>query len=234
MAQACFADLRKTLCPDDVGVLPLGETALARQFRILGSEGLETSQPRPMMTGPTKTEERRGIKLSHRRDREFSRSPEGVRTVSRSSDMGFEQRPIIELLETYITLTENSHIEPMPEAQIDTASEVGIMTAEEVAQLLAKSTSWVYKHWQLLGGVKLGGSLFFPTMEDLYERLFNKGQRVAVRLHTEEREVHPSLVQNQNRGQKGRSRQEKGGTESAERNSDPNRHGLLGVGEQAA
>ena len=37
------------------------------------------------MTGPTKTEDRRGMKLQqltfiHRRDREFSRSPEGART----------------------------------------------------------------------------------------------------------------------------------------------------------
>ncbi len=79
LAQACFADLRETLFSNDVGVLPLGETALARQFEISALSGMETSQPRPMMTGPTKSEERRGIKLSHRRDREFSRSPEGVR-----------------------------------------------------------------------------------------------------------------------------------------------------------
>ncbi len=89
LAQACFADLRETLFSNDVGVLPLGETALARQFRILGSEGLETSQPRPMMTGPTKTEERRGIKLSHHWDREFPRSPEGVRTGWISEEQGY-------------------------------------------------------------------------------------------------------------------------------------------------
>jgi hypothetical protein len=80
LAQARFADLRETLFSNDVGVLPLGETALARQFEISALSGMETSQPRPMMTGPTKSEERRGIKLSHR-------SPEGVRTVSTSGDM---------------------------------------------------------------------------------------------------------------------------------------------------
>jgi len=79
-----------------------------------------------------------------------------------------------------MTLIENSYIEPMPEAQIDSASQAGIMTVEEVAQFLRMSPSWVYKNWQLLGGVKLGGSLFFPKKEDLYECLFNKGQRLEV------------------------------------------------------
>ena len=79
LAPACFADLRETLFSNDVGVLPLDDTALARQFRILGSEGLETSQPRPMMTGSTKSEDRWGMRLPHRRHREFSRSPERVR-----------------------------------------------------------------------------------------------------------------------------------------------------------
>jgi len=55
------------------------------------------------------------------------------------------------------------------------------MTPEEVARFLKKSASWVYKHWQELGGVKLGGSLFFPHKEDLYERIFRQGQRVPVR-----------------------------------------------------
>ena len=90
LAPACFADLRETLFSNDVGVLPLGETALARQFRILGSEGLETSQPRPMMTGPTKSEDRWGIKLPHHWDREFPRSPERARTGSTLGDVGSE------------------------------------------------------------------------------------------------------------------------------------------------
>ena len=89
LAPACFADLRETLFSNDVGVLPLGETALARQFRILGSEGLETSQPRPMMTGPTKSEDRWGIKLPHHWDREFPRSHEGARIGAVSEDQGY-------------------------------------------------------------------------------------------------------------------------------------------------
>ncbi len=89
LTQACFADLRKTLCPDDVWVLPLGETALARQFEISALRRLKTTQLRPTMTGPTKSKERRGIKLSHRRDREFPRSPEGVRTGAVSEEQGY-------------------------------------------------------------------------------------------------------------------------------------------------
>jgi len=66
-------------------VSPLDETALARQLRISALRRLRTTQLRPTMTGPTKTEDRRGMKLQqltfiHRRDREFSRSPEGART----------------------------------------------------------------------------------------------------------------------------------------------------------
>jgi hypothetical protein len=59
------------------------------------------------------------------------------------------------------------------------------MTPEETALFLLKSISWVYKNWQELDGRKLGGSLFFPRKEDLYERLFCKrqGQGVEVQLH---------------------------------------------------
>ena len=85
LAQARFADLRETLFSNDVGVLPLGETALARQFEISALRRLEITQLRPTMTGPTKTKDRRGMTLQqltfiHHRDREFSRRPEGART----------------------------------------------------------------------------------------------------------------------------------------------------------
>ncbi len=89
LTQACFADLRETLFSNDVGVLPLGETALARQFEISALRRLETTQPRPMMTGPTKSEDRWGIKLPHHWDREFPRSPEGVRTGWISEEQGY-------------------------------------------------------------------------------------------------------------------------------------------------
>jgi len=70
LAPACFADPRETLCSNDVGVLPLDETALARQLQLPALSGLETSQLGPMITGLTKTEDRRGMKPQHR-DREF-------------------------------------------------------------------------------------------------------------------------------------------------------------------
>ena len=59
---------------------------------------------------------------------------------------------------------------------VDNASKGAIMTPEDVARFLKKSLSWVYKHWQELGGVKLGGSLLFPSKEDLYVSLFGKRQ----------------------------------------------------------
>ena len=64
----------------------------------------------------------------------------------------------------------------MQEHPIDTAEKFEIMTPEEVARYLRKSTSWVYKNWQVLGGRKLGGSLFFPRKENLYERIFGQGK----------------------------------------------------------
>jgi hypothetical protein len=51
---------------------------------------------------------------------------------------------------------------------LDKNAKSAILTPEEVAQFFRKSTSWVYKNWEELGGRKLGGSLFFPRKEDLY------------------------------------------------------------------
>ncbi len=71
----------------------------------------------------------------------------------------------------------------MTKSCIDNDSKYEIITVEETAQYFQKSTSWVYNHWKLLGGRKLGGSLFFPKKEDLYEYLFCKNKGVEVRLH---------------------------------------------------
>ncbi len=68
-------------------VSPPDETALARQFEISALSGLETSQLGPMMTGLTRTEERRGMKLqvkgSYHRDREFPEPLTGASLCSR-------------------------------------------------------------------------------------------------------------------------------------------------------
>jgi hypothetical protein len=87
---------------------------------------------------------------------------------------------------------------------IDTEFEHDILTPEETARYLRKSTSWVYKHWQELGGRKLGGSLFFPRKENLYEHLFGKGKGVEVRLHPGGNQAHQGLVQTKTRTPKKR------------------------------
>jgi hypothetical protein len=123
-----------------------------------------------------------------------------------------------------------SEVFVMPRTNIDKKQKMEIMTPEEVARFLKKSTSWVYKNWQKLGGVKLGGSLLFPRMEDLYELLFYQGERVALRLHPQRKTLHKQLVQDQKGGKKARSSKKGGVKESKDGFADSNRHGLLGTG----
>ncbi len=117
---------------------------------------------------------------------------------------------------------------------VDKAFQYGIMTPEEVAQYLHKSLSWVYKNWQLLGARKLKGSLFFPNKEDLYEHLFNTKEGVEVRFHPPWSQVHKRLVQNKSRGQNGRGKKKGGNSKPEAGEGDPNRHGILGSGQQTA
>jgi len=117
------------------------------------------------------------------------------------------------------------------------AGEKSILTLEETAQYLHKSTSWVYKNWKILGGRKLGGSLFFPAKEDLYEYLFSKRKGVEIRLHSEGNQAHRSVVQNKKRSKTGRSKKKGGSTKSRTTNdnrSDTNRHGIFGFSKQEA
>ena len=88
---------------------------------------------------------------------------------------------------------------------VDKPERTEIMFPQEVAQYLKKSVSWVYKHWQILGGRKLGGSLFFPGKENLYEHLFSEGPRVEGRFHPQRETVHIPVLQNQERGKAGRN-----------------------------
>ncbi len=129
----------------------------------------------------------------------------------------------------------------MEQQGVDRNSQPGIMTPKETADFFRKSQSWVYKNWEILGGRKLKGSIFFPSKEDLYEHLFCKGEGMEVRLHPGRSEVFQQLVQHQSIG-KGRRSKEKGGDQkpdtgtgtSAGDGNDPNRHGLLGTGQSAA
>jgi len=52
-----------------------------------------------------------------------------------------------------------------------------ILTPEEVAQYLRKSLSWVYKNWQILGGRKLRGSLFFPNCTMFFPYRYSQRDR---------------------------------------------------------
>ena len=122
-------------------------------------------------------------------------------------------------------------LKQMQHSRVDTKNECEIMTPEEVAQCLRKSLSWVYKNWQILGGRKLRGSLFFPRKEDLYERLFYKGKGMEVRLHPKGKKKHFKLVQDKSRGKASRSKEKGGDKKPKARDTDPNRHGILGVGE---
>lgn len=110
------------------------------------------------------------------------------------------------------------------------AGEKTILTPEETAQYLRKSVSWVYKNAEILGGRKLGGSLFFPAKEDLYGHIFSKREGVEVRLHHAGNQVHGSLVQNKNRSQTSRSKKKGGNKESETGAGESNRYGLLDIG----
>jgi hypothetical protein len=116
------------------------------------------------------------------------------------------------------------------DANIDLNSKHEIMTPEEVAQYLRKSLSWVYKHWQVLGGRKLGGFLFFSGKENLYEHIFGQREGVEIRLHSKRKQVHKCLVQNKNRGKTIRGKEKGKAEETTTISADPNRHGLLGAG----
>ena len=115
----------------------------------------------------------------------------------------------------------------MSESGTNTTEKYVILTPEEVAQYLRKSSSWVYKNWEVLGGRKLGGSVFFPRKEELYERIFCKGEGMEVRLHPDPKQVHKNRIQNQGKSQKSRSKK-KGGNKQSENSANPNRHGIFG------
>ena len=95
----------------------------------------------------------------------------------------------------------------------------------DIAKIFNQSLAWVSKNYKKLGGVKIGGRMFFPPQEKLYERLFGGEEGLALRFHDEGREVHSSMVQNQERGQGGRTKKA-ARTEQA----DFNRHGLFDLG----
>jgi len=113
---------------------------------------------------------------------------------------------------------------------IDSTTEHDILTPGDVARYLRKSASWVYKNWQVLGGRKLGGSLFFPKKEELYEHIFTDREAVEVRLHPERTTTHTVRIQDKARGPKGRGEKKGGDFTTTTEGGDPNRHRILGAG----
>jgi hypothetical protein len=103
-----------------------------------------------------------------------------------------------------------------------------VMTPDEVAKFFKKSTSCVYKNWKILGGVKLGGSLFFPKQEEMYSLLFEQRKPVGSSHHPPREQEPENLVQGQNKNQAGRNKQLGEIETPATSQESPNRHGLFG------
>lgn len=105
-------------------------------------------------------------------------------------------------------------------------TDITLSKATEIAEMFGQSISWVCRHYKQLGGEKIGGRVFFPAKEVIYERLFSQEQGMALRLHPEGREVHSGMVPDQERGNRRRAEKKTGVKEA-----DLNRHGLFETGE---
>jgi excisionase family DNA binding protein len=64
------------------------------------------------------------------------------------------------------------------------------LTVEEVAETLRVSASWVYKHKDLLGGVRLGDRLWRFREQDLMTRLSER--EVASQPVAQDRQARPT------------------------------------------
>jgi excisionase family DNA binding protein len=64
------------------------------------------------------------------------------------------------------------------------------LTVEEVAEALRVSASWVYKHKELLGGVRLGDRLWRFPEQDLITRLSDR--KVALQPVAQDRQAPPT------------------------------------------
>lgn len=107
----------------------------------------------------------------------------------------------------------------------DTDSHTRVLSVKDVAEYLGKSVDWVYDHAEEIGGVKRGGSWFFPCKDDIYDYLFKDRKGIPVRFHGKGQAPHQGLVQDETGRPKGRSKK-KGGSRKATENGSPGRHGL--------
>jgi len=105
---------------------------------------------------------------------------------------------------------------------------IEFLCVAEVAKLLKRSTAWVSRHHREIGGVKIAGSILFPSAKEIYERIFQQKQGVVgVRLPTQPEKTQTIRVQDKERSSRKRSRREKDSKESSSR--EANRHGILDV-----
>ncbi len=100
--------------------------------------------------------------------------------------------------------------------------ETDLLKPSDVARIFNQSLSWVSKHYRELGGIKIGGRVFFPPKEVMYERLFCGEKGLEVRLHVPRKEIYQNMVSHQEGGKKSR-REAKAIIEE----TDSNRHGLF-------
>ena len=104
---------------------------------------------------------------------------------------------------------------------------IEVMCVKDVAKFLKRSASWVYKNYQELGGVKVGGSVLFPAKEKIYERLFQqKEEMVGVLLPLQKTALHQSRI-SKKKGCSGSRGRKKKGDQKTKENTGRNRHGLL-------
>ena len=97
------------------------------------------------------------------------------------------------------------------------------LKVKDIAAMLDMSERWVYDHWRELGGVKIGGTLFF-SIEGVNNTLQRKGQMES---HTQiQRNKRPDKMVRNQEGGLGMGTSRKGSAEK-DRIATAIRHGLV-------
>ena len=99
------------------------------------------------------------------------------------------------------------------------------LKVKDIATMLDMSERWVYDHWRELGGVKIGGTLFF-SIEGVNNALQRKGQMES---HTQiQRNKRPDKMVRDQKRSSGMGTARKGSIER-ERIATAQRHGLIDI-----
>jgi len=92
---------------------------------------------------------------------------------------------------------------------------INLESVKSVAEFFGKSVSWIYAHKEEIGAVKIGGSWFFPSKEEIYERLFRQTPKsLEIRLCDKRSKISKPLLQNKEKGNGCRIQKERGGEKS--------------------